>query len=74
MYCCGLSGSIQEFAGVAMTPTYDLILECDGSLRTETLQSVDADEAWRLGRERYPNSIRAVVVRDDLEAELKEPR
>ena len=57
-----------------MTPTYDLILECDGDLHTETLQSADADEAWRVGRVRYPNSIRAVVVRDDLEAELKEPR
>ena len=57
-----------------MTPTYDLILECDGNLHTETLQSADADEAWRLGRERYPNSIRAVVVRDDLEAQLREHR
>ena len=57
-----------------MTPTYDLILECDGSLHTETLQSADADEAWRVGRERYPNSIRAVVVREDLEAQLKEHR
>ena len=57
-----------------MPPAYDLILECDGSLHTEMLQSADADEAWRLGRERYPNSIRAVVVRDDLEAELREHR
>ena len=57
-----------------MPPAYDLILECDGGLHTETLRSVDADEARRLGRERYPNSIRAVVVRDDLEAELKEHR
>ena len=57
-----------------MTPAYDLILECDGGLQTETLQSADADEAWRLGRERYPNSIRAVVVRDGPEAELREHR
>ena len=57
-----------------MTPAYDLILECDGGLHTETLQSADADEARRVGRVRYPNSIRAVVVRDGSEAELKEHR
>ena len=57
-----------------MTPIYDLILECDGGLHTETLQSADADEAWRVGRERYPNSIRGVVYREDLEAQLREHR
>ena len=57
-----------------MTPAYDLILECDGGLHTETLQSADADEAWRVGRERYPNSIRGVVYREEPEAQLREHR
>ena len=55
-----------------MTPAYDLILERDGGLHTEMLQSADADEAWRVGRVRYPNSIRGVVVRYGPEAQLRE--
>ena len=36
-----------------MFPLYDLILQRKGELQTETVQVVDAAQAWRLGRERY---------------------
>ena len=44
-----------------MSPLYDLILQCKGELQTETVQVVDAAQAWHLGRERYPHCIRGVV-------------
>ena len=47
-----------------MSPLYDLILQRKGELLTETVQVVDAAQAWRLGRERYPHCIRGVVRRD----------
>ena len=47
-----------------MPPAYDLILERQGEWQTETVQVNDAAQAWRLGRERYPDCIRAVVCRD----------
>ena len=47
-----------------MPPAYDLILQRQGEWQTETVQVKDAAQAWRLGRERYPNCIRAVVCRD----------
>ena len=37
-----------------MSPLYDLILQRKGELQTETVQVVDAAQAWRLGRELYP--------------------
>ena len=48
-----------------MSPRYDLILQRNGELQTETVQVADAAQAWRLGRERYPNCIRGVVRRDN---------
>ena len=47
-----------------MSPLYDLILQHRGELQTQTVQVVDAAQAWRLGRERYPHCIRGVVRRD----------
>ena len=47
-----------------MSPLYDLILQRRGELQTETVQVVDAAQAWRLGRDRYPHCIRGVVRRD----------
>ena len=47
-----------------MSPLYDLILQRNGELQTETVLVVDAAQAWRLGRERYPHCIRGVVRRD----------
>ena len=47
-----------------MSPLYDLILQRQGEWQTETVQVEDAAQAWRLGRERYPDCIRAVVCRD----------
>ena len=47
-----------------MSPLYDLILQRNGELHTELVQVADADQAWRLGRERYPHCIRGVVRRD----------
>ena len=34
-----------------MSPLYDLILQRKGELQTETVQVVDAAQAWRLGRD-----------------------
>lgn len=47
-----------------MPPLYDLILQRQSELETETVQVADAAEAWRLARERYPHCIRGVVGRD----------
>ena len=47
-----------------MSPLYDLILQRQGEWQTETVQVKDAAQAWRLGRERYPDCIRGVVCRD----------
>ena len=47
-----------------MPPLYDLILQRKGELQTETVQVVDAAQAWRRGCERYPHCICGVVRRD----------
>ena len=47
-----------------MSPLYELILQHKGELQTETVQVVDAAQAWCLGCERYPHCIRGVVRRD----------
>ena len=47
-----------------MSPRYDLILQRNSELQTETAQVADAAQAWRLGRERYPHCIRGVVRRE----------
>ena len=47
-----------------MPPLYDLILQRQSELETETVQVADAAEAWRLAREHYPHCIRGVVLRD----------
>ena len=47
-----------------MSPLYYLILQRKGELQTETVQVVDAVQAWRPGCERYPHCIRGVVRRD----------
>ena len=57
-----------------MPPAYDLIVQRQGALHTETLQVRNAAEAWRLGRERFPASIRGVVCRDGQAAEPGERR
>ena len=49
-----------------MSPLYDLILQRQSELETETVQVADAAEAWRLARERYPHCIRAVVRRESF--------
>ena len=47
-----------------MPPLYGLILQRKGELQAETVQVVNAAQAWRLGRERYPHCISGVVHRD----------
>ena len=47
-----------------MSPLYDLILQRKGELQTETVQVVDAAQAWRLGRWCYPHCIRRVLRRE----------
>ena len=63
----GLNGEDAPPAG--MPPAYDLILKRPGGLITRTIHVPDAAEAWRLARERYPESIRAVVCQDTAAAE-----
>ena len=46
-----------------MPPSYDLILQSQGQWQVETVQVPDAAEAWRFGREHYPNAISGVVCR-----------
>ena len=53
-----------------MSPLYDLILQRKGELQTETVLVVDAAQAWRLGRERYPHCIRGVALRPDRSPRL----
>ena len=62
--CCG----IKERAPGCDAPLYGLILQRKGELQNETVQVVDAAQAWRLGRKRYPHCIRGVVRR--VKAEL----
>jgi len=51
-----------------MPPAYDLILQRHGELEIETVQVRDAAEAWRVGRDQYPDSIRGVVCREAPQA------
>ena len=51
-----------------MPPAYDLILQRHGELQIETVQVRDAAEAWRVGRDQYPDSIRGVVCREAPQA------
>ena len=62
-----LNGWDAPLAG--MPPSYDLILKKSGGLITRTIHVQDAAEAWRLARERYPESIRAVVCQDTAAAD-----
>ena len=57
-----------------MPPAYDLILLDRGQFQIETVQVNDAADAWRLGRERYPRTIRGVVCQDCSAALLGNPR
>ncbi len=50
--------------GASMPPSYDLIYWSDGEIQTKTVQVADAEEAWRLGREKYPDGIRGVVCHE----------
>ncbi|QNI48122.1 hypothetical protein SynA1825c_01452 [Synechococcus sp. A18-25c] len=52
-----------------MPPAYDLILKRADGLITRTIHASNAAEAWRLAREHYPESIRAVVCQDSDAAE-----
>ena len=45
-------------------PAHDLILLNQGKLQIETVHVQDVSEAWQLGRELHPHSIRGVVCRD----------
>ena len=57
-----MNGESEECS--VMSPAYDLILERNGQLIAYTVEVVDALEAWRLARDRFPDRIRAVVCRD----------
>ena len=51
-----------------MPPAFDLIFLRDGEMQTRTVQVADAEEAWRLGREKYPDGIRGVVRQEQASA------
>ena len=54
--------------GASMPPAYDLIYLRDGEIKTKTVQVADAKEAWRLGREQYPDCMRGVVCHEQAPA------
>ena len=56
-----------------MPPSYDLIFLRDGEFQTKTVQVLNAKEAWRLGREQYPDCIRGVVCHEGSAAGPVEP-
>ena len=58
----------------AMPSAYDLILEQDNGLVTQTVLVRDAPEAWRLGRKLYPDQLRGVVCRDVNQTSFEEER
>ena len=58
----------------SMAPAYDLILERDGQLITQTVEVADALEAWRLARARYPAHIPGVVWCDPQQVRPEHPR
>ena len=45
-----------------MSPLYDLILKRKGELQTETVQVVDAAQAWRMGVSAIPTASVAWFV------------
>ena len=57
-----------------MPPAYDLILLDQGRFQIETVRVKDAADAWRLGRARYPHTIRGVVCQDTSAARIVKPR
>ena len=78
---CGIHFLVAEHKSappVVMSFVYDLIPQRKAELQPETVQVVDAAQAWRLGRERYPRYIPGVVRRDGgrdgFAAELSERR
>ena len=59
--------------GASMPPAYDLIYLRDGEIQTKTVQVADAEEAWRIGREQFPDCIRGVVCHERTAASPVEP-
>ena len=57
-----------------MPPAYDLIIVDQGKFQIETVQVNNAADAWRLGRERYPSTIRGVVFQDSSAARIDNSR
>ena len=57
-----------------MPPAYDLILLDHGQFQIETVEVKDASDAWRLGRDLYPDVIRGVVCQDASAARIVKPR
>ena len=57
-----------------MPPAYDLIIVDQGQFQIETVQVNNAADAWRLGRERYPITIRGVVCQDSSAARIDNSR
>jgi len=57
-----------------MPPAYALIIVDQGQFQIETVQVNNAADAWRLGRERYPSTIRGVVCQDYSAARIDNSR
>ena len=57
-----------------MPPAYDLILLDQSRFQIKTVQVKDAADAWRLGRDLYPDVIRGVVCQDASAARIVKPR
>ena len=50
--------------GPNMSPIYDLIIDQEGDLLIQMVEAIDASDAWRLGKQQFPNKIRGVVFNE----------
>ena len=53
-----------DSTGPNMPPIYDLILDQDGELLTQMVETIDASDAWRQGKNQFPYTIRGAVFKE----------
>ena len=46
-----------------MSPYYDLILNCNGIMSIQLIKAIDASDAWTLGINYFPDSLRGEICR-----------
>ena len=56
-----------DSTGSPMPPIYDLILDQSGKILIRMVDAIDASDAWRQGKQRFPHSILGVVFKENPE-------